>query len=51
MRVAEIPVQDVSVDRVCPDCSPGELGALHLTLVKGYDPDRPEGLQKITRER
>lgn len=28
---------------------PGQLFALHLTLVKGYDPERPLGLQKITR--
>jgi glucosamine--fructose-6-phosphate aminotransferase (isomerizing) len=27
---------------------PGQLFALHLTLVKGHDPDQPEGLQKIT---
>jgi len=27
---------------------PGQLLALHLTLVKGNDPDRPQGLQKVT---
>jgi glucosamine--fructose-6-phosphate aminotransferase (isomerizing) len=27
---------------------PGQLFALHLTLSKGYDPDRPLGLQKVT---
>ena len=27
---------------------PGQLFALHLTLVKGNDPDRPLGLQKVT---
>jgi glucosamine--fructose-6-phosphate aminotransferase (isomerizing) len=27
---------------------PGQLFALHLTLTKGHDPDRPQGLQKIT---
>jgi glucosamine--fructose-6-phosphate aminotransferase (isomerizing) len=27
---------------------PGQLFALHLTLVKGYDPEQPQGLQKIT---
>jgi glucosamine--fructose-6-phosphate aminotransferase (isomerizing) len=27
---------------------PGQLFALHLTLSKGHDPDRPEGLQKVT---
>lgn len=27
---------------------PGQLFALHLTLVKGHDPDQPLGLQKVT---
>jgi glucosamine--fructose-6-phosphate aminotransferase (isomerizing) len=27
---------------------PGQLFALYLTLVKGNDPDRPSGLQKVT---
>lgn len=27
---------------------PGQLFALHLTLAKGYDTDRPQGLQKVT---
>ncbi len=27
---------------------PGQLFALHLTLAKGHDPDRPQGLQKVT---
>jgi glucosamine--fructose-6-phosphate aminotransferase (isomerizing) len=27
---------------------PGQLFALHLTLVKGYDPEQPQGLQKVT---
>jgi glucosamine--fructose-6-phosphate aminotransferase (isomerizing) len=27
---------------------PGQLFALHLTLTKGNDPDRPVGLQKVT---
>ncbi len=27
---------------------PGQLFALHLTLVRGNDPDRPAGLQKVT---
>jgi glucosamine--fructose-6-phosphate aminotransferase (isomerizing) len=27
---------------------PGQLFALHLTLVKGHDPDQPVGLQKVT---
>lgn len=26
----------------------GQLFALHLTMVKGNDPDRPKGLQKVT---
>lgn len=30
---------------------PGQLFALHLTLVKGHDPDQPRGLQKVTRTR
>jgi glucosamine--fructose-6-phosphate aminotransferase (isomerizing) len=28
---------------------PGQLLALHLTLAKGFDPDKPRGLQKVTR--
>jgi glucosamine--fructose-6-phosphate aminotransferase (isomerizing) len=28
---------------------PGQVFALHLTLAKGYDPDRPRGLRKVTR--
>jgi len=31
-----------------PAVVPGQLFALHLTLVKGNDPDQPQGLQKIT---
>lgn len=27
---------------------PGQLFALHLTLAKGHDPDRPLGLKKVT---
>jgi len=27
---------------------PGQLLALHVTLAKGYDPDHPRGLKKIT---
>jgi glucosamine--fructose-6-phosphate aminotransferase (isomerizing) len=27
---------------------PGQMFALHLTLVKGHDPDQPRGLQKVT---
>jgi glucosamine--fructose-6-phosphate aminotransferase (isomerizing) len=30
---------------------PGQLFALHLTLVKGHDPDQPEGLRKVTLTR
>lgn len=30
---------------------PGQLFALHLTLTKGHDPDRPLGLQKVTLTR
>ena len=28
---------------------PGQLLALHLTSAKGYDPDHPRGLTKVTR--
>jgi glucosamine--fructose-6-phosphate aminotransferase (isomerizing) len=28
---------------------PGQLFALYLTLTKGYDPDHPRGLKKVTR--
>jgi glucosamine--fructose-6-phosphate aminotransferase (isomerizing) len=30
---------------------PGQLFAYHLACAKGYEPDRPRGLQKITRTR
>ena len=30
---------------------PGQLFALHLTLVKGNDPDQPQGLHKVTLTR
>jgi glucosamine--fructose-6-phosphate aminotransferase (isomerizing) len=30
---------------------PGQLFALHLTLVKGNDPDQPQGLKKVTTTR
>jgi len=30
---------------------PGQLMALHLTLAKGYDPDHPRGLRKVTETR
>ncbi|HEU5102572.1 MAG TPA: SIS domain-containing protein [Roseiflexaceae bacterium] len=28
---------------------PGQVLALHLTLAKGFDPDQPRGLRKVTR--
>ena len=28
---------------------PGQLLALHLSLARGLDPDRPRGLTKVTR--
>ena len=28
---------------------PGQLLALYLTQAKGFDPDRPRGLHKVTR--
>ena len=30
---------------------PGQLLAMHVTLAKGYDPDRPRGLRKVTETR
>jgi glucosamine--fructose-6-phosphate aminotransferase (isomerizing) len=30
---------------------PGQLLALHLSLARGLDPDRPRGLRKVTRTR
>ncbi len=30
---------------------PGQLLALHVTLAKGYDPDHPRGLTKVTETR
>jgi glucosamine--fructose-6-phosphate aminotransferase (isomerizing) len=32
-----------------PAIVPGQLLALHLTLAKGFDPDHPRGLKKVTR--
>ncbi|MCG8350897.1 MAG: SIS domain-containing protein [Chloroflexales bacterium] len=31
-----------------PAIVPGQLLALHLAQIKGFDPDRPRGLQKVT---
>jgi glucosamine--fructose-6-phosphate aminotransferase (isomerizing) len=28
---------------------PGQLLALHLAAARGYDPDKPRGLNKVTR--
>jgi glucosamine--fructose-6-phosphate aminotransferase (isomerizing) len=28
---------------------PGQLFALYLTLAKGYDPEHPRGLKKVTK--
>ncbi len=28
---------------------PGQLLALHLAEARGYDPDRPRGLNKVTK--
>jgi len=30
---------------------PGQVFAMHLTLAKGYDPDHPRGLRKVTETR
>jgi glucosamine--fructose-6-phosphate aminotransferase (isomerizing) len=30
---------------------PGQLLALYTTLAKGYDPDHPRGLTKVTETR
>jgi glutamine---fructose-6-phosphate transaminase (isomerizing) len=30
---------------------PGQILALHLTLARGYDPDHPRGLRKVTETR
>jgi glucosamine--fructose-6-phosphate aminotransferase (isomerizing) len=30
---------------------PGQLLAMHVTLAKGYDPDHPRGLRKVTETR
>ena len=31
--------------------APGQVLALHMTLAKGYDPDHPRGLRKVTETR
>jgi glucosamine--fructose-6-phosphate aminotransferase (isomerizing) len=28
---------------------PGQLLAYHLSLARGFDPDKPRGLRKVTR--
>ncbi len=30
---------------------PGQLFAMHLAYTRGYDPDRPRGLRKVTETR
>jgi glucosamine--fructose-6-phosphate aminotransferase (isomerizing) len=30
---------------------PGQIFAYHLAVVRGYDPDRPRGLSKVTLTR
>ena len=32
-----------------PAVVPGQLLAMHLTIAKGFDPDHPRGLKKVTR--
>lgn len=32
-----------------PAVVPGQLLAMHLTMAKGFDPDHPRGLKKVTR--
>lgn len=34
-----------------PTVVPGQLFAMHLTLVRDYDPDRPRAIQKVTETR
>ena len=47
---------DVELPRALPEALsplaavlPGQLLALHLSLARGLDPDRPRGLSKVTR--
>jgi glucosamine--fructose-6-phosphate aminotransferase (isomerizing) len=28
---------------------PGQMLAFHLSRIRGFDPDRPRGLRKVTR--
>ena len=48
--VTPMPVPKGTPEWLSPIVSvaPGQLFALHLTLTKGNDPDRPQGLEKVT---
>jgi len=41
-----VPVEEWLSPIIC--VVPGQLFAYHLTLAKGYDPDHPRGLRKVT---
>jgi len=55
LRLARTPLRlPVSLPEWLPPFTcvvPGQLLALHVTLAKGYDPDHPRGLKKVTETR
>lgn len=51
--VTPLPLPDGMPEWLSPIVAvvPGQLFAMHLTRVKGHDPDQPQGLQKVTLTR
>ena len=47
---ADIPLADPGLEWLAPivDILPAQLLAYHLSLARGFDPDHPAGLQKVT---
>lgn len=47
---ADLPLADPGTELLAPivDILPAQLLAYHLTVARGYDPDNPQGLSKVT---
>jgi len=47
---ADLPLVDPGTELLAPivDILPAQLLAYHLTVARGYDPDNPSGLSKVT---
>ena len=45
-----LPIPEGSPEWLCPalEVIPGQLLSLHLAIAKGFDPDAPRGLRKVT---